>query len=83
MQVEDSQRRIILSEEIDLLHLPERLNELIIKKADVKKVVVAPLPKEGDVVDHNGLKFEVTRVLNRGRYLIKLIESAPDDGGQR
>lgn len=53
------------------------MNELLIKRADVKKVVVAPLPKEGDVVEHNGLKFEVVRVLSRNRYLIKLIEAAP------
>ena len=83
MQVEDSQRRIILSEEIDLLELPRKMNELLIRKADVKKVVVAPLPKEGDVVEHNGLKFEVIRVLNRNRYLIKLVEAAPDERGQR
>ncbi len=77
MQVEDSQRRIILSEEIDLLELPRRMNDLLIKRADVKKVVVAPLPKEGDIVEHNGLKFEVVRVLNRKRYLIKLVEAVP------
>ncbi len=83
MQVEDSQRRIILSEEIDLIQIPDRLRHLLIKKADVKKVVVAPLPKEGDVVEHNGLKFEVVRVLNRNRYLIKLVEAAPSEGVQR
>ncbi len=68
-----------MSEEIDLLHLPKRLNDLLIQKADVKKVVVAPLPQEGDVLEHNGLKFEVVRVLNRGRYIIKLVEAAPEE----
>jgi hypothetical protein len=77
MQVEDSQKRIIVSEEVDLIEFPKRIHGLLVERADVRKVVVAPLPREGDVLEHNGLKFEVVRVLNRKRYMIKLVEAAP------
>ena len=75
MQVEDPRGKIIMSEEIDLLDIPETLGKLIKSANAVSKVVVAPLPKEGDIIEHNGLKFEVCRIMNRNRFLIKLVEA--------
>ncbi len=74
MQVEDTNKRIIVSEEIDLLHIPERLGS-IIQRVNVRKVVVAPMPKEGNVFEINGLKFEVVREMGRKRFLIKMVEA--------
>ena len=73
MQVQDSQDRIIMSDEVDILHVPNILGNLI-QQADVKQVIITPLPKENDVIQlSNGLKFTVVKILNRNRFVIKLV----------
>jgi hypothetical protein len=73
MQVLDEQDRMIISKEVDMLWIPDELSK--INLATTKKIIVAPLPKEGDIMEFNGLRFEVVRILNKGRYVIKMMEA--------
>ena len=76
MQVTDNREQLIVSKDLDILTLPQELYK--INLATVKKVIIAPLPQERDILEFNGLKFEVTRVLSRGRYIIRLMEAISD-----
>ena len=79
MQAYDPTDKLILTEELNILEAPDVLARLV-ERADVAKVVIAPLPKIGDDIEHNGLKFEVTGVLSRGRFVIKLIKPVETNG---
>jgi hypothetical protein len=66
--------------------LTGKLDELVgkgveaIKDPDTKMVVIAMLPKLGDSVFFNNLKFRVKAVLSRNRFVIQLV--GPADEGE-
>ncbi len=56
-----------------MLILPEKKEW--VKPVTIEKVIISPMPKEGDILEVNSLKFQVHQDLGGGRYIVKFIES--------
>lgn len=73
MQVSNFNDQIIMTKIGEMQKLTEEAEELR-KRTDVKKVIVAALPRLGDPVNINGLLFRVKAEYSRNRFMIQLIE---------
>lgn len=77
MQVSNELDEVILTEELSILEVPDAVYSLV-ERADAAKIVIAPLLQGGNIVEHNGLKYEVVRKMGRERYIIKLVKPIKD-----
>ena len=59
--------------EYNLLQIPKEGN--LIQPVTIEKIIIAPMPKVGDILEANGLKFQITQELSKGRFVIRFIES--------
>lgn len=73
MQSWDENDRLVNAEIGDMLTLLDHKAQIIQAKI-AESVIVRPMPKEGEVIELNGLVFRVTRELGRGRFIIKLLD---------
>lgn len=80
MQVYNKDDNIIHAEEADSFkELIENASDLLDGGLDPHKIVISRLPKINDKVVINGLRFVVTKVMTRSRFVIKLEGIRKDD----
>lgn len=53
-----------------------------LKGGSIDEVRVGKIPREGDVVQLNGLLYKTTRVLSGGRLTLRLLVEPPNGGGE-